>query len=519
MRIPILGYPLTKIMKKLNSKKIIFWTLIIIGIVVRIYNFPHAINEMNCDEIMTVVNAKSIAETGKETGGISLPVYLHGWGGQSVILLYLMAISIKLMGYTLFAARLPLLLISIISMFVFYDLVNKISKNTNVALVALGLLAICPWHILQAIWGLDCNMFPHFLLIAIDLLYTGISNKSKIILYSSMIFFAISLYGYGVAIYFVPLFLLIVSIYLLKTKELKIKDVIICIAIFLIIAMPIITMFAINALHIDKNIKIGIITIPYYESLSRTKDMIFFTPKPLEQLFKNISSTIKVVFAQIDGAEWNSSPVFGTTYRITMIFAIIGLIEMIKQIKKDHKNIENVILISWISISILTGFIVNQANINRLNSIWYVLLILAAYGIYKIYEQVKNKKIYIVIVTCLYTIIFIAFIIYFYSYHVKIVDQSGCFSRGFYQALSYVKTLDEKIVIYDNIKGDGCLQMYIELNGDSTKKYDSIRNEDELKDKIENISENEIIIVDVEYKDYPNTHSSKQIGDFMIITK
>lgn len=506
-------------MKKLNSKKIIFWVLILIGIAVRIYNFPHAIKEMNCDEIMTVVNAKAIADTGKELGGISFPVYLHGWGGQSVILLYLMAISIKIIGYSLFAVRLPLLIISIISLFVFYDLTKKISKNTNVALISLALLAICPWHILQAIWGLDCNMFPHFLLIAIDLLYTGISNKNKITLYSSMIFFAISLYGYGVAIYFVPLFLLIISIYLLKIKELKIKDVIICVAIFLIIAMPIITMFTINVLHIDKNIKIGMITIPYYESLSRTKDMIFFTPKPLEQLFKNISATIRVIFAQVDGAEWNSSPVFGTTYRITLIFIIIGLIEMIKQIKKNNKNIESIMLISWISISILTGFIVNQANINRLNSIWYVLLILGAYGIYTIYEKVKNKKIYGITITCIYSIIFVAFTIYFYGYHVKIVDQSGCFSRGFYQALSYVKTLDEKTVIYDNIKGDGCLQMYIELNGDSTKKYESIRNEDELKNKIENISENEVVIVDVEYKDYPNTHTNKQIGDFLVITK
>lgn len=506
-------------MKKINSKKIIFWVLILIGIVVRIYNFPHAINEMNCDEIMTVVNAKSIADTGKELGGISFPVYLHGWGGQSVILLYLMAMSIKIIGYSLFAIRLPLLIISIISMFVFYDLTKKISKNTNVALISLALLAICPWHILQAIWGLDCNMFPHFLLIAMDLLYTGISNKNKIVLYSSMIFFAISLYGYGVAIYFVPLFLLIISIYLLKTKQLKIKDIIICIVIFLIISMPIITMFAINVLHIDKNIKIGIITIPYYESLSRTKDMIFFTPNLIEQLFKNLSSTIKVIFAQIDGAEWNSSPVFGTTYRITMVFAIIGIIEMIKQIKKNNVNIGNVMITAWISISFLNGIIVNQANINRLNSIWYVLLILGAYGIYTIYEKVKNKKIYGITITCIYSIIFVAFTIYFYGYHVKIVDQSGCFSRGFYQALSYVKTLDEKTVIYDNIKGDGCLQMYIELNGDSTKKYESIRNEDELKNKIENISENEIVIVDVEYKDYPNTHTNKQIGDFLVITK
>ena len=85
-------------MKKLKKEKILFWIIIVIGILVRIYHFPTALQEMNSDEIMTAVNAKSIADTGKEIGGISFPVYLQGWGGQSVVLLYLMALSIKVIG-------------------------------------------------------------------------------------------------------------------------------------------------------------------------------------------------------------------------------------------------------------------------------------------------------------------------------------------------------------------------------------------------------------------------------------
>lgn len=506
-------------MNILKNKKLIFAVLIIIGIIVRTYNYPTALHEMNSDEIMTVVNAKSIADTGQDIGGISFPVYLHGWGGQSVILLYLMAICIKIFGYTLFAIRLPMLIISIISIYVFYDLVKRISKNENIALIGLGLVAICPWQILQSIWALDCNMFPHFLLIAIDLLYTGLSKEKNIIIYISMFFFALSLYGYGVAIYFIPLFLLVMSIYLLKTKKLTIKEVIICIVIFLIFALPIITMFTINALHINKNIEIGKITIPYYESLSRTKDMIFFSPNPMKQLGKNISSTIKVIFFQIDGADWNSSKVFGTTYKITVIFAIIGIISIIKQIKKDKTNSSNFMILIWLIISVLTGFIVNQTNINRLNSIWYVILILGAFGIYAVYEKIKYKKTYKAIVATVYTIIFSAYVIYFNYYFAEVVDQSGTFSRGFYQSLNYVKTLEEKTILYDNIKNDGCLSLYINFNHDDNKTYKSITNEQELRDKIENIKEDEVLIVDVEFKDYPNTHHNEKIGDFLVITK
>lgn len=501
-------------MRILKNKRVIFFILIIIGVAVRIYNFPSAISELNIDEIVTIANAKSIADTGKELMGISFPVYLQGWGGQSVILLYLMSLSIKIFGFTLFAVRLPMLLISIVAMFVFYDLVKKISKNTNIALIALALLSICPWHILQSIWGLDCNMFPHFLLIAIDLLYTSIINKNKLLLYFSMVIFAISLYGYGVAIYFVPLFLVCILLYLLKIKTIRIRDIIICAITFLVIAFPIVTMFVINVLGIKQSIEIGKITIPYYESLSRTKDMVFFSPNPLVQLAKNFASTLRVIFMQTDGAEWNASVLFGTTYRITIVFAIVGVI---KHIRETKENISSVMIIVWLGISIITGFIVNEANINRLNSIWYVLLILGAFGIYAIYEKVNREKLYKIIITVLYTIIFIVFIIYFHLYYVKVVDTSGCFSRGFYQSLNYINSLDKKVIYYDNTNNNPCLELYIEFNNDSTKIYKSIRSEEELQEKIQYMSEDEVLIVDIEYRNYTDVRYNEQIGDFIIV--
>ena len=484
----------------------------------RIWGFPNAIQEMNCDEIMTVINAKSIVETGKEINGISFPVYLQGWGGQSVMLLYLMALSFKIFDYSLFAVRLPILVVSIISLFVFYDFVKKVTKNQKIALIGLAILAICPWHILQSIWALDCNMFPHFLLIAMDLLYTGIIKNNKKIIYISMLFYAITLYCYGVAIYFVPLFLLVFCIYLLKNKTINYKDAIICIVIFLLFATPIILMFAINFLHIDTQIKIFNITIPYYSSLSRTQDMLFFTDNKVSQLFKNIISTITVIFRQEDGAEWNSSEIFGTTYHITIIFTLIYIASMIKR-RKNMKEFsaENFLMLAWLSISILTGFIINEANINRLNSIWYILLLLAANGIYLIYEKIKYKKIYVTIIICIYTILFAIYTIYFYSYYSEVVSNSGCFSEGYYQALSYVKATDKKHVIYDNTKDDGNMKLYTDFNRNEDKTYTVVMNEEELKDKIENLAEDEVVIVYTKFKDYYTEFNTYKIGNYKII--
>lgn len=97
------------------------------------------------------------------------------------------------------------------------------------------------------------------------------------------------------------------------------------------------------------------------------------------------------------------------------------------------------------------------------------------------------------------------------------MEQSGCFSRGFYQSLNYVNDLDKEIILYDNMKNDLCLELYIEFNNDSGKIYKSIRTEEELQEKMQHINENEVLIVDVEYKNYPNINYNKQIGDFIIV--
>ena len=176
-------------------------------------------------------------------------------------------------------------------------------------------------------------------------------------------------------------------------------------------------------------------------------------------------------------------------------------------------------LITWLSTSILTSFIVNEANINRLNSIWYVILILAGIGIYEGYQKIKYKKVYAICVGALYTTIFIAYTIYFYGYYTEVVDQSGTFSRGFFQSLNYVETLEQKTVLYDNIKNDGCLELYIQFEHAQNKEYKEIRDENELKEKIKNIGEDEVLILDIEKKQYENVENSHQIGDFLVITK
>ena len=309
------------------------------------------------------------------------------------------------------------------------------------------------------------------------------------------------------------------AIYLIKHKKIKIKDLIICIVIFLIFALPIIITFVLNGFGIEKTITIFNITLPYYKDLGRTSDMIFFSDNVLAQLVENIVYMFAVLICQNDNIEWNTTPLFGTIYHITTVFSILGIIFSIKKIKDKKNNSSEFMIILWFCISILTGIIINETTVNRLNSIWYVLLIFASIGIYSLYEMIKNKKIYKYVLITVYTVLFILFAIYFYTYHLESIDQSSCFSKGFYQSLTYVKNLDKNEVYYDDREVRGKLNYYIVLNYDSSKEYIRLKEEEKIKEKVENLEDDEIIIVNETINEFNSEYEKTKIGDFAIIYK
>lgn len=541
-------------LKTINKKQlIIFLVIMIIAIFVRIYKFPNALKEVNSDEMMLAVNAKAIADTGKDINGISYPVYLLGFGGQSVLLLYIIVLCIKIFGYSLFVVRLPLLVISIISLVVFYDLIRRISQNNTIALIGLGLLAISPWHILQGMWALDCNILPHILLIAIYLLYIGIIKKSRWTLYLSMVFFALTLYSYGIAIYFTPILLLILAIYLKRKKKISLPDLIICIVIFLILAMPIIIMFAINILKTDQSIYFGNITIPFYESLSRTDDMLFFSPNILVQFFINIGFTVLMLLGEFDGCTWNSSLVFGTVYHITLVLVIIAIIIKIKNKSwnftlpnifsvtadsnqgTDSRNINSkdsfskFLILSWLCTSIFTGIVINQTNINRLNTIWYPLILLATFTLYYFYDYFKkldtnNKniskksKIYAISIISIFIILFTSYLIYFNCYYANKIDMSICFSRGMYQSLEYANTLPANTVKVDNLDNDGSIDIYIKSNNYFTDKtFDSLVSQDDLEKVLNNLNDDEVLIINEKRNVNIDNYDYVKFGEYYVV--
>lgn len=430
---------------KETTKKVIILLIFAIAIIIRIIKWPLIMEEINCDEAMTAINAKAISETGCDMYGTSFPVYFEAWlvGGQSALLTYLMSISIKIFGFSIISIRFPLLIISIISIFIFDKLVKIIFEdNYKIRVIMLLILALNPWHIMQSSWALDCNLFPHFMLYAIYFLIKGIKQNKKY-LYISIVFFGITLYTYGIALYATPIFLIISYLYLLKNKKIKIFDAIISVLIFIIITCPIISMSIINLLGLS-TVKIGNITIQKFEYFKRTEDMLLFSKDFSKTLINNILTIIKLILINEDGLNWNAIHGVGTIYIGSMIFAIIALIETIAS-KKQKNNIGISIIIIWLITSIIIGILINDVNINRLNIIWYPIIFLVGYGIYITLNECNFNKVILFTILIIYFIYFAIFIEKFYS-----TNYNKCYTwnNGLIDTVRQAEKISNKEEIY-----------------------------------------------------------------------
>ena len=94
----------------------------VLAVLIRIYRFGAIPAGMNQDGAMAAVDAKALAEYGTDRFGMRYPVHLTAWGfGQmSALLSYLMIPAIRLFGLNPFAARLPMLLVSLGALVLLY---------------------------------------------------------------------------------------------------------------------------------------------------------------------------------------------------------------------------------------------------------------------------------------------------------------------------------------------------------------------------------------------------------------
>lgn len=435
--IVVLKEPVKKLLKKENfinvlkeyKYEFIFYILIVTGCLVRAIGINLYPKGLNVDEASSAYDAFSILNYGIDRNGNSYPVFLEAWGsGQNALYTYIMLPFIKLLGVNIISTRLPMVLISCISLFLWYDLLIKI-RNKKFAIIGLAFLVICPWHIMKSRWGLESNIFPDITLYAIWFIVRFLETKKDRYFYISTVIFGITAYAYGTSYFFLPLFLIPLLIYLRCKKEISTSKIFIGLTIVGVISLPIILYVIINTFDLPE-FKIGPFTVPKLPVNRYEEQTSLFSGNVVINLLKNFINQIKIFITQDDGLIWNNIPGFGMTYVFSLPFIIIGIIYGFKT-----KNNFSYIFKFWFISAFLLFFVLNDVNINRINILIIPMIYFTIEGIYCVIE---NNRIAMAIISITYAILFITFEVKYF----KIENNGLVFVDDIQEVIEFVDNLD-----------------------------------------------------------------------------
>ena len=422
--------------------------ILLAAIFVRAYHFGAPPIGVHQDEAMAAVDAKALAEYGTDRYGMRYPVHFTAWvsSQMSVLLSYCMIPFIKILGFSTVSIRLPMLIASCVGLLALYFFGRQLAEKWA-GLIVLILGTISPWHYMQSRWSFDCNLFPHVFLIAVVFLIAGFRKKP--FLYVAMVFFGLCSYAYGIADYSVPLFLLFIGIYLLRQQVVNWKELTGCIVLYVIIVLPEFLSMLLTVLG-KPGIETPLFTIPTFLSSNRGND-ILFANFSWQQLWDNIVATITTTWWSGDKSSTNTMVKFGPIYYVTDIFFIIGMISIIMKIRKMEKTkrYPYVVLLGWLGMSLWAGIITKNVTINRINIIFYPVIVISGIGIA---WCIRRIHLLCVPIAAMYGALALLMAQMYFGSWAEI-------SRTYYydpylQALEYAKTIDcDKYYIYPDPQG------------------------------------------------------------------
>jgi len=414
-------------MDDIPIKKAVPWlpfAIFLLGAAVRIALFGAHPGGINQDEAFAGYEAWCLLNYGRDSAGYAFPVYLTAWGsGMNALESYMMMPFIAIFGLKTWVIRLPQLIMALLSLPVSYLTVRKL-RDERTALIAMALLAICPWHIMLSRWGLESNLTPAFFLLGFYF-FLKASEDSRFLLLSALMY-GLSLYCYATIWPILPFLILAQTLFCLKKGLLKADRYMLLSALLLLImALPLLYFLAVN-FGLAEELRTPFFSIPKLLYM-RSEEF------GIREITENARLFFGLLLRQQDGLAWNFCGSWGLIYFISAPFCIAGLAESIYRCKKKSAPLEALMLMQ-LAAGLILGFAV-KANVNRVNIIFIPLVIFAAFGI-AFFCSISGRKMRAFILA-LYALFFIGFSAeYFGSYRYII---GYYFDAGLEQALEAAK--------------------------------------------------------------------------------
>ena len=396
---------------------------------------------INIDEAMTVLNANSLAKSGADILGEKLPIYFDTWlhGGQSPFATYLVAIMIKLFGYSLFVTRVPMFVFSMLGLIAFYKFLKEVvPENETLINIAFCLACISPWHLYSSAFTLDCNFLPHIAMFGMYFLAKGINSKKSKYFVFSMLFFGLGFYCYILSAIIIPVLLAVLFLILLIKKKVSFKNTIISVITIFIVAIPFILQGLVQFGIIENLNFLGfsISKMPYYSRGSELK---------LNNILENLGEgIISLLFTDIYSFNAKGVNSFNFANSFGSVALLAGVITLtLNKIRKRNDFgifLKAVIISTLVSSATVCSLTFYATALYRYNIYNYIFIIISAYGIYSVSKLFKKPRFKEVTSLLVATSLIITTYCFAYYYKNDVINTNTFYTSSIEECLNYNKS-------------------------------------------------------------------------------
>ena len=338
-----------------------FFLVFALGCFLRFYHLTTLPDGLNQDEASIGYEAFSLAFYGVDRYGNPFPVYPITWGsgGGSPLLIYLTALSFKLFGVSVFVLRGTVAFFGCLTLPLFYLLVKEAKsslaglqsspvgfpssptglQSSPTGLLGMLFLAIAPWHILLTRWTLDYGLIPFTFGLAILVLMKAARKKSTGLYVLASALAALNMYSYGSANIVIPVFLLLCVFFLMKGKILSIRQLFLCMLMFLLVCAPLFLFYFINVCKLPEIIT-PFFSVERFRSDHTASVFLSFSDLFLRgEGIKNSKELLLYLSVGVENGEYYTyMPGYWTFYVFTFPVTLVGFVVSLKRMREGRRE-------------------------------------------------------------------------------------------------------------------------------------------------------------------------------------
>ena len=346
------------------------------------------------DEASVGYEAWSLLHHGIDRNGYAWPVHFVAWGsGQNVLYSYLSIPLIAAFDLTVFSTRLLMALTGTASLLLFWRVAARDhpapwsprrAPGAYFALLALLLLTFCPWHLMLSRWALDCNLLPFVLLLAVYF-FTRPDNDRLGVQAAGVFVLSLSVYTYGTAYFFAPLFLALLFGWLRVQGKLPLRHFVLLSTLSLLTVLPILLFLAVNMLDWEA-IRAGI-SIPKYPGPARWEEAsTLFGGRFRSHFFDQLLYAVKLLTMSdppnIPPTRYfNKLPHFAVLFPLAIVPLAVGFgATLFRAVTRRECGVP-LLMALWLIAAFATNSI-TLVTINRVNVVWVPAVYFSALGVF-----------------------------------------------------------------------------------------------------------------------------------------